>query len=331
MRRGRLTSRPAPEDGRLAAAYPLAAPVRPRPPWLRKLRRYRWPLLFVSPFFVLFGIFFVYPVGFSLWLSFHDWGLVGPARYVGLGNYRDLLHDSLFWQSMVNATLIFFIYVPIMTFLALVLAALLNTHYVRLQGFWRAVIFLPNIMAGTVAGALTFQLLLDTNSGYANRLLSFFSVSPVPWLEDIWWARISLGLLVFWAWLGFNMLIMLAGLQAIPPELLEAARVDGAGAVRVFRKITVPLVRPQIVFSVTLSIIGTFQLFTEPFNLFTNQVGPARAADTPVLEIFSNTFEFLRVGYAAAMSYVFFLALVVVTLVQFFIVSRRDPWGGRAA
>jgi lactose/L-arabinose transport system permease protein len=294
---------------------------------LRRLWRYRWPVVFVSPFFVLFAIFGVYPIAFSLWLSFRDWSLVGKARNVGLDNFRALLHDDLFWHAMLNSVLLFFIYVPVMTFLAIVLAALLNSHYVRLQGFWRATIFVPNIMAGTVAAAFTFQLMLDTNSGYANRLLGFVGVSPVPWLDDVWWARISLGLLVFWAWLGFNMLIMLAGLQAIPPELVESARVDGANPVQIFRRITVPLLRPQIIFSVTLSIIGTFQLFTEPYVLFNPPGGPARATDTPVLEIQQNTFAFLRVGYGAAMSYVFFAAIVVVTLVQFFLVNRRDPWG----
>jgi ABC-type sugar transport system permease subunit len=292
---------------------------------LRRLSRHRWPLIFVSPFFVLFAIFGVYPIGFSLWLSFRDWSLVGKARDVGLDNFRALLHDDFFWHSMLNSVLLFFIYVPLMTFLAIVLAALLNSRYVRLQGFWRATIFVPNIMAGTVAAAFTFQLLLDTNSGYANRLLGFVGVSPVPWLDDIWWARISVGLLVFWAWLGFNMLIMLAGLQAIPPELVESARVDGAGPVQIFRRITIPLLRPQIIFSVTLSIIGTFQLFTEPYIL--TRGGPVRATQTPVLEIQQNTFEFLRVGYGAAMSYVFFAAIVLVTLVQFYLVSRRDPWG----
>ena len=294
---------------------------------LRRLWRYRWPLLFVSPFFVLFATFGLYPIAYSLWLSFRDWSLVGPARSVGIDNFRALFHDDLFWQSMLNSVLLFFIYVPLMTFLAVVLASLLNSRYVRLQGFWRAVIFMPNIMASTVAAAFTFQLMLDTNNGYANRLLGFVGVSPVPWLDDLWWARISVGLLVFWAWLGFNMLIMLAGLQAIPPELVESARVDGAGPVQIFRRVTVPLLRPQIVFSLTLSIIGTFQLFTEPYILTGG--GPANATETPVLEIWRNTFSFLRVGYAAAMSYVFLAAIVAVTLVQFFLASRRDPWGAR--
>lgn len=290
------------------------------------LWRHRWPLLFVSPFFVLFGAFSLYPIGYSAWLSFHDWNLIGPARYVGLANYRELVHDSLFWQSMTNAALLFFIYVPAMTFLALVLAALLNSRYVRLQGIFRTLIFLPYVMSGTVAASFTFQLLLDQNAGYANKFLSFLGASPVPWLDDIWWARVSMGLLVLWALLGFNMLIMLAGLQAIPPELSEAAKVDGAGPVQILFKITVPLLRPVIVFSVTLSIISTFSLFTEPKILFNPSGGPAHSAQTPVLEIWQTTFSYLRIGYSAAMSYIYFAIIMAVALAQYILVSRRDPY-----
>lgn len=290
----------------------------------RRLGRHRWPLVFVAPFFVLFAAFSLYPIVYSLWLSFRSWSLVGPARWVGLGNYRELFHDSLFWQSMVNAGLLFFIYVPAMTFLALVLASLLNSRYVRLQGFWRTLIFLPYIMSGTVAATFTFQLILDQHAGYANRFLHFLGVSPVPWLDDIWWARVSLALLVLWAWLGYNMLIMLAGLQAIPPELAEAARVDGASAVRIFFKITIPLLRPVIVFAVTLSIIGTFSLFTEPLLLFNTAGGPAHSVQTPVLEIWQTTFAYLRIGYSAAMSYVYLAVIAAIAVTQYVLVSRRD-------
>jgi lactose/L-arabinose transport system permease protein len=173
-----------------------------------------------------------------------------------------------------------------------------------------------------VAAGYTFRLLLDRDSGYVNTALSLVGVSPIPWLDDAWWARISLGLLMIWAWLGYNTVIMLAGLQTVPPELAEAARVDGAGRVEVFRRITVPLLRPVIVFSVTLSVIGTFQMYTEPLILTGG--GPFRATRTPVMEIFATTFENLKFGYAAAMSYVYFAVIVVVTLLQFRFVNRGE-------
>jgi len=290
--------------------------------WRHDLWRHRWPLLFVSPFFLLFAVFNLYPIGFSFWLSLHDWSGLGSMVWLGLDNYFELVHDSIFWNSMANSAIIFLIYVPVITFMAAVLASILNGAFLKLQGLWRALVFLPNITSMVAAG-YTFRLILDRDSGIANHALAWLHVSPVPWLDDIWWARISLGLLMIWAWLGYNTVIMLAGLQTIPSEVMESARVDGANRVQAFFRITLPLLRPVIVFAVTLSIIGTFSMFTEPYVL--TRGGPVNATDTPVLEIFSNTFEDLRFGYAAAMSYVYFAIIVVVTLAQFWFVSRSDP------
>jgi ABC-type sugar transport system permease subunit len=288
----------------------------------RQMWRSRWPLLFVSPFFVLFAVFNVYPVAFSFWLSLHDWPGLGPMDFVGLANYVELSHDTIFWNSMLNAALLFFIYVPVMTLLAIVIAAVLNSGFLKLQGLWRALIFLPNITSMVAAG-YTFRLMLDKDSGALNHALAFIHVAAVPWLDDVWWARISLGLLMLWAWLGYNTVLMLGGLQTIPREVIEAAKVDGASAIQAFWRITVPLLRPMIVFAVTISIIGTFSMFTEPYVL--TRGGPVRATETPVLQIFSTTFDDLRFGYAAAESYVYFAIIVAITLLQFWTISRRDP------
>jgi ABC-type sugar transport system permease subunit len=283
--------------------------------------RHRWPLLFVSPFFVLFAVFALYPIFFSLYLSFHEWRGVGAMRPVGFANYTRLFGDRIFWGSMLNAVLLFFIYVPLMTFLAVVIATVLHGSFLKLQGLWRAIIFMPHLTSMVAAG-FTFRLILDTHSGFANQALAWLGVSPVPWLDDIWWARISVGLLMIWAWLGYNTIIMLAGLQTIPIEVNEAASVDGANRVQVFFRITVPLLKPVILFAVTLSIIGTFQLFTEPYILTGG--GPIRATETPVMQIFSSTFANLRFGYAAAMSYVYFVTIIVLAIVQFKLVTRGD-------
>lgn len=291
--------------------------------WARRLYRARWPLLFISPFFFLFAVFLLYPLAYSLRLSFHEWSGLGPMEFVGLQNYRLLLRDTIFWNSMLNAAIVFFIYVPLMTFLAVVLASIVNAGFLRLQGVWRSLIFLPHITSMVAAG-YTFRLLFDTHSGFVNRVLSVVGLSPVPWLDHVWWARITLGVLVIWAWLGYNMVIMLAGLQTIPEEVVDAAKVDGAGPAQIFWRITVPLLRPQIVFAVTLSIIGTFSLFTEPFVL--TRGGPIRATETPTMQIFANTFQSIRMGYAAAMSYVYFAVIVVVTILQFRFFSRGESW-----
>jgi lactose/L-arabinose transport system permease protein len=285
------------------------------------LWRHRSPFLFISPFFVLFAIFNVYPIAFSFWLSLHDWPGLGAMDFVGLANYVELSHDSIFWNSMLNAALLFFIYVPLMTALAVVLAAVLNSRFLTLQGLWRALIFLPNITSMVAAG-YTFRLILDKDSGALDHALAYLHIAAVPWLDDVWWSRVSLGLLMVWAWLGYNTVIMLGGLQTIPSELLEAAKVDGANAIQAFWRVTVPLLRPVIIFAVTISIIGTFSMFTEPYIL--TRGGPIRATETPVIEIFNTTFQDLRFGYAAAESYVYFAIIVVITLFQFWSVSRRD-------
>jgi ABC-type sugar transport system permease subunit len=152
-------------------------------------------------------------------------------------------------------------------------------------------------------------------------MLGTIGISPIPWLDDIWWARITLGIMMIWAWLGYNTVIMLAGMQTIPSELGEAARVDGATRTQVFFRITIPLLRPVIVFAVTLSIIGTFAMYTEPVIL-TNG-GPVRATETPMMQIFANMFAAPKFGYAAAMSYVYFAIIVIVTLAQLRLVTRR--------
>ncbi len=288
---------------------------------LSAIWRHRWPLLFVSPFFLLFAAFFLYPLAFSLWLSLHDTRGISQVRFAGLDNFARLFRDAQFWGSMLNAAILFVIYVPLMTAAAVVLAAVLNAGYLRLQGLWRALIFLPHITS-MVAAAYTFRLLLDKDSGYVNAALGLFGASPIAWLDDTWWARISIGVLMIWAWLGYNTVIMLAGLQTIPRELVEAAKVDGASRVQAFLRITVPLLKPVILFAVTLSIIGTFSMFTEPYVL--TRGGPARATETPVMQIFATTFEEVKYGYAAAMAYVYFAIVVTVTVLQFWFVTRRD-------
>jgi ABC-type sugar transport system permease subunit len=313
---------PAPSDQVPAADRQQVAVARVS--WARPLDavwRHRWPFLFISPFFVLFAVFLLYPIAFSLWLSLHDTRGLADVRFVGLENFARLARDTNFWGSMLNAGILFIIYVPAMTALAVVLASVLNAGFVRLQGLWRALIFLPHITSMIAAG-YTFRLLLERDGGYANTLLGWFGASPIAWLDDTWWARISIGLLMVWAWLGYNTVIMLAGLQTIPRELVEAAKVDGATRVQAFLRITIPLLKPVIVFAVTLSVIGTFSMFTEPYVL--TRGGPARATETPVMQIFSTTFEEVRYGYAAAMAYVYFAIVVTVTIVQFWFVTRGD-------
>jgi len=293
-----------------------------------EIKKNRWAYAFISPFYILFAIFSVYPIMFSIYLSFTKWKGLGPKVFVGLENYRVLLGDSVFWQSIRNGVILFFLYVPIMTLLALALAVILNTRFVRFfQGF-RTMIFIPYITTMVAAG-FVFRMMMNVKYGFFNIMLTSIGIPPVPWLEHVWWARISLSLLVIWAWLGYNMVIMLAGLQTIPKDLVEAATIDGANPVQAFLRITVPLMKPIILFSVILSTIGSFSLFNEVYSLSGGATGaavggPMNATITPLVYIFQQAFSHYKFSYASAVSYVYFAIIFVLTLLQLRYFGREE-------
>lgn len=294
---------------------------------LHEIMRNRWAYIFISPFFILFAIFQAFPVGYSVYISLFDWNGIGPMTYVGLKNYSFLLGPGgkAFQQSLQNGVILFVMYVPVMTLLAIVLAVLLNSKRVRGFRIYRTVLFMPYITSMIAAG-ITFQLLLQQDNGLFNVVIEELGGSPQAWLEDKWLARFSLCLLIVWGWLGYNMVIMLAGLQTIPHELTEAARIDGANAVQAFFRITIPLLRPVIVFSVILSTIGSFGLFNETQALFrsTRGAGPLRSTLTPLVYIYDQAFGRFRLGRASAAGYIYFALIFVLTLIQLKYMGREE-------
>jgi len=279
-----------------------------------RIKKARWAYTFISPFYILFAIFGLYPLVLSLYLSFTRWKGVGPMEFAGLINFGLVLKDKVFWQSMTNGVILFFLYVPVMLFLALALAVILNSGRVKGFRFFRTLIFLPFI-TNMVAAGFTFRILLENQNGLFNVLLGVIGIPGIPWLENVWWARISLSLLIIWAWLGYNMVIMLAGLQTIPGDLTEAAQVDGASPVQAFFNITVPLMRPVILFCMITSTIGSFGLFTEVSTL--TRGGPVNATITPLIRIYGLAFGSYQFGYASAVAYTFFILIFVLTIIQF--------------
>jgi lactose/L-arabinose transport system permease protein len=299
----------------------------PKSGLLREIIRNRWAYIFISPFFILFAIFQAFPVGYSVYISLYDWSGIGPMTYVKLKNYDFLLGPGgkAFRQSLQNGVILFFMYVPVMTLLAIVLAVLLNSKRVRGFRIYRTILFMPYITSMIAAG-ITFQLLLQQDNGLFNVVLHALGASPQPWLETKWLARLSLCLLIVWGWLGYNMVIMLAGLQTIPHELTEAARIDGANAVQAFFRITIPLLRPVIAFSVILSTIGSFGLFNETQALFksTGGAGPLRSTLTPLVYIYQQAFGRFKLGRAAAAGYIYFALIFILTLIQLRYVGREE-------
>jgi len=293
-----------------------------------EIKKKRWAYAFISPFYILFAIFSMYPIIFSIYLSFTKWKGLGPKVFVGLENYRILLGDSVFWQSIRNGVILFFLYVPVMTLLALVLAVILNTKLVRFFKGFRTMIFIPYITTMVAAG-FVFRMMMHVKYGLFNAVLTSIGIPAVPWLESVWWARVSLSMLVTWAWLGYNMVIMLAGLQTIPKDLVEAATIDGANPVQAFFRITIPLMRPIILFSVILSTIGSFGLFNEVYSLSGGATGaavggPMNATITPLVYIFQQAFSHYKFSYASAVSYVYFAIIFVLTLLQLRYFGRED-------
>ncbi|MGV9307019.1 carbohydrate ABC transporter permease [Nonomuraea sp. NPDC003727] len=263
------------------------------------------PYLLVVPALAGFLVFKAYPILAAMYISLTT-GAGAARTFVGLDNYVRLVNDPLFWTALWNTGLILVVQVPIMLFLALLLALGLNSASLRLRGLWRLGVFMPSL-TGLVAYGVMFSVILRKDAGLLNWLLSFFGVTPIDWLGSPFWARISIVIALTWHYTGYNAVIYLAGLQSIAKELYEAAMVDGAGPVRRFWSITVPQLRPILALTVVLSTIGTLQLFDEPLVLTGG--GPDNSTLTISLYLYLNGFRYFDFGYAAAIAYA--LTLIV--------------------
>jgi multiple sugar transport system permease protein len=274
---------------------------------------------FIGPSLVLLLTFSAAPLLFAFYLSFHNWNLLEPAKpFVGLQHYLRLAGDGLFWKAALN-TALYSLYVPASMACALAVAMLLNRK-IRGVALLRAVFFLPYITS-FVAVSIVWQWMYDPQFGLINWLLGLVELGPFPWLSSPATALIALMIMAVWIHIGFQMVIFLAGLQAIPEELYEAAMIDGAGPWRRFRRITLPLLKPTTFFVLVTSVIGSFQVFT--FVYVMTEGGPLHATDVIVYHIYQNAWQFLRMGYASAMSWVLFAVIFAITLLQFRFLGRR--------
>lgn len=281
------------------------------------------PYIYISPYFILFFVFSLYPILYSIYISFTDWNGSGEKLFIGFENYIQLFSDNDFWLSLWNSTLIFLMYVPIMLFVGLILASMLNSNWMVGKGFFRMALFVPNFVS-VVAVSFVFILLLNTQDGLVNSVLRSIGLidNPVPWLESPWWARFSVAMMVLYRWLGYNMLLLLTGLQNISKDLYEAAYVDGATKIKSFFFITIPLVKKMLLFCTVLSTIGTFSLFTEPFIL--TQGGPLNSTLTPVLMLYRESFQNFNFGYASSIAVCFFILMMVISLLQMRIFDDKE-------
>ena len=274
---------------------------------------------FLAPALVLIGVFFFLPVAAALVLSVTDfdlYGIANPAntRFIGLQNYIRLLHTPDFWSALKNTFYFAFVGGPLTIAVALGAALLLSSKLVRFKGFFRTVYFTPFVTT-LVAVAIVWRYLYHTRYGLFNYGLAHLGIGPIDWLGDPHWAMPAIILMAVWKGFGYNMLIFIAGLQAIPDELYDAAEIDGAGPFRRFFSITLPMLAPTLVFVAVITMIGYFQLFAEPYVM--TQGGPLRSTTSVVLLMYEEGFRWWRMGYAAAIAFVLFVVILLATLVQF--------------
>jgi lactose/L-arabinose transport system permease protein len=283
-------------------------------------RMQRPGMWFALPAAALMAIFFAYPLVVSLLQSFFR-TTGGETTFVGFEQYARLFRDPLVLKSLGNASLILVVQVPIMIALAVGLAYLLNQAWLRFRSGFRLITFLPAITT-LVAYSVVFRVMMATDGGVLNQILGVFGVGPIDWLNNEWWARVALIAAITWRWTGYNMVIILAGLQAIPGELYEAARIDGAGRWQTFWHIVVPQLRPVLIFTIVTSTIGALQLFDE--NYILTGGGPNNATLTPVLYLYKVGFQQFDFGYANAIAWLLVVLTAIIALVQFRVMREKS-------
>lgn len=288
-----------------------------RPSHLRREERAAWA--FLAPAGLLLALFFFLPVAAALLLSLTDFDLYALAdaenvRFVGLDNYLRLLRDPLFWTALRN-TFVFAVAGGALTIgLALLVALGLNSRLARLQGLLRTAYFAP-VVTTLVAVAVVWRYLYQPRYGLLDRGLSVLGFPQIDWLGDPRWALPALILLAVWKNFGYSTILFVAGLRNIPASLFEAAELDGAGAWTVFRHVTLPLLRPTIFFTATITLIGFLQVFAEPY-VMTRGGGPVNATLSVALLMFKQGFRWWNMGYASAVAFVLFAVVLAATLLQ---------------
>jgi cellobiose transport system permease protein len=285
------------------------------------------PYLYVGSFFLIFCAFGLFPLGYTAWMSLTDRNLLDPTtHFIGLDNYAELLHDEYFWNAVKNTFAIWVISTVPQLVLALGLAHLLNTR-LRARTFFRMGVMLPQVTS-LVAVALVFTQLFSRDYGLFNWMLGGIGIAPIDWEAGQISSWVAISVMVTWRWTGYNALLYLAAMQAIPDDLYESAAIDGAGRWKQFWHITVPMIRPTIIFTVIVSTIGGLQLFTEPYLFQPIKQGAlggsGRQYQTISMYLYeksfgSSQFDF---GYAAAIAWCLFLIIVVISLVNFLLIRR---------
>ncbi len=280
---------------------------------------------FIAPALILLGIFMIYPIIWSLWMSFQ----VGKGMnfsFGGVANIVRLTKDPVFIRALTNTLIFLVVQVPIMIFLALVFANALNNPSLRFRALFRTAIFLPCVTS-LIAYSTVFKSMFAGDGVINKALLAVHIInSPIAWLADPFWAKVVIILAITWRWTGYNMVFYLAAMQNIDRSIYEAARIDGVPAWARFRYLTIPMLKPVILFTTVISTIGTLQLFDEVYNFSAGTGGPSDSTLTLSLYIYNLTFKFMpSFGYSATVSWVIVVIVGILSFLQFLVARDRRP------
>jgi len=279
---------------------------------MKKIRKGYLPYAMMSPYLLHLLIFTTFPVIFSIVLTFFNWNIISPLEWNGLGNWKHVISDRLFWKSILNTLKFLAVHIPLQIVIALALAEVLNQK-IRLRGFFRAAFFMPVVISGVVV-TIMWQQLLGYENGIINQLLISVGLGKVGWLTDPDVAMISIALMATWKNVGLYVILFLVGLQTVPKQYYEAADLEGASHWQKFTRITIPMINPTIFMVVVLSTLGGFSLFIEPYVMTGG--GPMNSTLSAVLYIYKEAFEYYHMGYSATLGLFFALLIVIVVIIQ---------------
>lgn len=277
-------------------------------------------LLFVSPWIIGFLFFTLYPIIASFYYSLCNYSVIKDPKFIGLANYKALFHDATFLASCRNTLYMICLGVPITTFVAVLVAVLLNYKKVRGTSWMRVVFFIPTLVP-TVVACLLWIWVMQPDTGIVNNVLGIFGIEGPGWLSSTVWAKPAFILMMIWT-CGNGIIIYLAGLQDISQTLYDAAAIDGAGFVNQTLHVTVPLLRPTILYNVVTMIIGVFQWFAEPYIM--TEGGPSNATMFYSLYLYQNAFSFFKMGYASAQAYIMLIVAMIIILILFKVFKFND-------
>lgn len=274
--------------------------------------------LFILPNMIGILVFVLGPVIAGLILSFTKWDLLSSPIWIGVNNYKELLYDPLFWKSLQNSTYYALLTVPAFLVFPLLLAVLVN-RTLKGVNIFRTIFFIPVVTAVT-AISIVWKWLYNPEFGLLNYILSLVRIPPKQWLNDPKLAMLCIAVMGVWRGMGYDMMIFLAGLKGIPPQLYEAAKIDGASRIQMFLWITLPLLTPTFFFLLVINVISSFQVFGEIY-VMTNG-GPGNATLTYNYFLYQNAFLWFKMGYAASLGYILFLIIFILTFIQFRFIGR---------